>query len=173
MNVGDSEILLDWAGESRLFRLGIGELRAVQAATNYGPQMLWLRASKGEWFVDEIRHVLLQGLSGGGLPIAEAELLLKIWFDNKPLLPSAQIALAVLESVLVGAPDDPLFKKEAAATGAGKKPMNADASHSQSSMEMPQSSDLRPDRSTRSRSGNGTPSSPRTRRTKKADAQDS
>ena len=113
-----AEVRLPFAGEERLFRLGIGQVRAVQERCDAGPLELLGRIKLGTWRVDDVREVLFQGLKGGGLSDAEATRLVAANFDPGPWLPFAALAQAVIAAGVVGAEDEPLGER--AGEGAAK-----------------------------------------------------
>ncbi len=69
------ELVDRFAGEERLFRLELGHLEQVEAATGRGIFAVFDRAFSGTWTLGEVRAVLTHGLIGGGeTPKAAAEL---------------------------------------------------------------------------------------------------
>ena len=104
--------MLTWAGGEHLFKLGFGELRKVQEATDCGPQFLLNRLRDGSWRVDDIVEPIRWGLVGGGLAIAEANKLVKQFVHDTPLYQHTLTAQAVLLAALVGANDEPLTDTE-------------------------------------------------------------
>lgn len=112
----DGVIEIDWGGDIRPFRLGIGELRALQERTGCGPDLLLKRLRDGNWLVDHPREVLRFGLEGGGAAPKEARALLERYFDDVarfPLWPNILVAQAVLGRALAGPADDPAGKAKA------------------------------------------------------------
>ena len=120
------EITLPFGAEERLFRLGIGQIRAIEERCNAGiPELLMrleplMRGVKaqltfsqlqqaqmlGTWRIDDVREVLLQGLIGGGMPSTEAGILIRAVFDEKISLGFAPTAYLVMEAAWHGPPDD-------------------------------------------------------------------
>jgi hypothetical protein len=99
-------VTLDWADGEYPFRLGLGELEAVQEATRAGPAHLLRRLHLGEWFVADLRMPILHGLLGAGMAADRARAMVKTWVDNRPLAESVPIAMTVLAAALHGAPED-------------------------------------------------------------------
>lgn len=122
----DGSIELIWAGETRKFRIAIGEFRGLQEAVNdrrikigaepIGPSaLLHLLRTNNAW-PDDVRDTLKAGLVGGGLEFQKTQRLLLRHFDNKPLLEHMKTAFLVLLAALVGVPDDEPSKKKIAET---------------------------------------------------------
>lgn len=101
--------MYNWDGGEHPFRLGIGQLRALQAATGVGPLFLLGRVAGSQWFVDDIVETVRLGLIGGGMAEPEAKKLVGSIFDeNTPALyRSALLATKILRDAVMGEPDDP------------------------------------------------------------------
>lgn len=120
------EIELPFGAESRLFRLGIGQIRAIEERCNAGIPELLVRLEPlvrgvqakltfrqllqgqllGTWRIDDVREPLLQGLIGGGMGSTEAGVLIRAVFDEQISLNFAPLAYLVLEAAWHGPPDD-------------------------------------------------------------------
>ena len=61
-----------WAGGEHRFRLGIGELRAVEQASDAGVSVVLLRLLGGQWKLDDVLSPIRLGLIGGGMADSEA-----------------------------------------------------------------------------------------------------
>ena len=121
------EITLPFGGEDRLFRLRIGEVRAVEEKTGYGIGYIAFRLASlnaavglgqnigqiiatgaiGPWKVDEVREVMLQGLIGGGMLPVEAKALVDRWVEPFPI-EAAVLAYQVAVSWLAGGKEEPI-----------------------------------------------------------------
>lgn len=101
-----AEVEADFADGERLFRLPIGRWRAVQERCDAGPMELLRRYTDGSWRVDDLREVIRQGLIGGGLAVAEADLLLRTNFDDLPLAQFVPLAQAVVMASVIGVADE-------------------------------------------------------------------
>jgi hypothetical protein len=112
----DGSITFPWADGEYRFRLAIGQLRELQDKSNAGPAELVQRLTVGTWRVDDIRETLRLGLIGGGTKPTEALVLVKRYVDDRPWLENVHPAHAVLMAALVGDPNEPVGKDEAAAT---------------------------------------------------------
>lgn len=90
-----------FGGEIRTFDLPLGSQRAVEAKCGVGlgrvlgrlwSSMATIRTADGErpnpvafdFYGDDVREVLLQGLKGGGMPDAEATKLIANEYDSQP-----------------------------------------------------------------------------------------
>ncbi len=159
-----AEIRIVYPDRERTYRLGIGQLRVLQEITGRGPQDLLNRNLSGTWFVDEVIEVIRQGLLGGGTPVAEVETVLKAYVIEPPAgwLSNIECARGVLISAITQqvAGDD--IEEPPPKDGAGETRTETDGSASPSSTDKEPSSDGRPARSTRSRSGSSGRRSPAT-----------
>ncbi|WP_085044331.1 gene transfer agent family protein [Ensifer aridi] len=99
-----------WEGGEHPFKLNIGELRALQAATGVGPLFLLGRIAGSQWMVDDIIDTVRLGLIGGGMPETEAKQLTnRVFTENTPALyRSALLAVKILRDAVMGEPDDPV-----------------------------------------------------------------
>lgn len=143
------EIALEFGGEERAFRLGIGQWRKVQEACDAGPAELLARLSPafvgiqnglsfgqllasgmlGRWRIEDIREPILQGLLGANMAGPEALKLVKTWVDERPLIESVTTAYQVVLASVVGAEDEnPAGESEAAAAGSQTSPAASTAS---------------------------------------------
>lgn len=96
---GSTEIL--WGGETRRFRLGIGELKRVESIASLGVFEVMRRLTNGSATVSEIRAVLKYGLEGGGANANDAELDVRRYFDAAPKDISVTVAAAVVANALL------------------------------------------------------------------------
>lgn len=103
-----AEVMLDFAGEPRLFRLSIGPVRRVQEKCDAGPLELLSRYIDRTWRIDDVREVILQGLIGGGMAQVAAQSLIEKWFDPEPKQQFVGVAQAAMMAMLVGAEDESL-----------------------------------------------------------------
>lgn len=120
------DIVLDFGGEERTFRLAIGQWRKVQEKCDAGPAELLTRlapafyAAKeglsfeqivgmgfiGKWRIDDVREPILQGLLGANMPGPEALALVKAWVDDRPLLESVALAYKIVLAAVTGPGDE-------------------------------------------------------------------
>lgn len=99
---------LPLCGETRRFRLAIGELEALQEATDVGAAVHLYRLQAGEAYgYRDVRLVLLHGLIGGGLAPTEAHGLAS-GFERASLVELQAVATLVLAAALEGTEDEEL-----------------------------------------------------------------
>lgn len=79
-----SEIIV-WAGGEHSFRLGIGELRAIEQRSNAGCSIVLARLLNSSWYIDDVFGPIRLGLIGGGMPQNEAQKMVdKVAADQSP-----------------------------------------------------------------------------------------
>jgi hypothetical protein len=132
MSSGDGSIMLDWGGETRRFRLKIGQFRELQEAINrprcalgaqpIGPNTFYHLLASGDAWPHEVREVIRLGLIGGGLPLAQVPGLMRRYFDEQPLPESALIAPGIFAAGYAGPPEDQAGKKADAETTTSRSP---------------------------------------------------
>lgn len=109
----DARLVSRVGGTDFEFRLGWGQLVALQEACDAGPFVILDRLGARQWKADDVSVVLLLGLVGAGMTHVEALRIVESWLaDESGRLPveNAALAYAVLGAALVGAPDEPLGK---------------------------------------------------------------
>lgn len=150
------EIVLEFGGEERTFRLGVGQWRKIQEVCDAGPAELLARLSPafaaaqqgigfaeivgmgllGRWRVDDVREPVRQGLLGAldaaGKPVLEAKAVDRLvveYVDERPLLESVVTAYKVVLASVVGVDDEAASgEPRAAAEGAPSSPAASSAS---------------------------------------------
>ena len=110
----DARIELDWADGTYSFRLGWGEFGKLQEACDAGPFVILDRLQSGAWRVEDISGVIRLGLIGAGMEPPKALKLTRAYVEARPPAENLMVAQAVLSAGLVGAPDEPPGKDEAA-----------------------------------------------------------
>lgn len=105
---------LEFGGEERQFRLGVGELARLQEKTGVGPYELHLRLLHGSWRCDDIRETIRLGLIGGGAPPEDAARLVRDHVDERPRMEPLPIAQVVLGVALYGVEDEQPGKSQGA-----------------------------------------------------------
>ena len=102
--------VLVWDGGEHPFKLGIGQLRALQSATGVGPLFLLGRFAGSQWLVDDIIDTVRLGLIGGGMSEVDAKKLTdRVFTENTPALyRSVLVAVKILQLAIMGEPDDPV-----------------------------------------------------------------
>lgn len=63
---------IKWPGGEHEFRLGLGELRALQDHCKAGPERILARLRTGDWYVDDLIEPLRLGLMGAGMAKKDA-----------------------------------------------------------------------------------------------------
>lgn len=114
----DGSVDLEFAGETRRFRLAYGELVRLQERVDAGPFWLidQLRLRGREIRLQHIRHILILGLVGGGMKEPDAVRLVEAETVAKPdWLEWVVVATLVLTEAVTGAAEDPPGKPEAEA----------------------------------------------------------
>ncbi|WP_294932176.1 gene transfer agent family protein [uncultured Paracoccus sp.] len=101
-------VVLRWPGGEHAFRLGLGELRALQQKTDCGPEFILHKITTGRWMIDELREVLRNGLIGAGLSPVEAMKLVDRTFEDTPAISFKAPAVELLAAYLYGPEDDPV-----------------------------------------------------------------
>lgn len=97
---GTGERVADFAGEERIFRLRLGEIRRIEDKCQAGVGEVLRRLCRAvmlldqlggieavsaglEIRADDVRETLLQGLTGGGMPAPEAARLVRREIDDR------------------------------------------------------------------------------------------
>jgi hypothetical protein len=62
-----------WPGGEHDFRLGIGELRAIEQRSDAGSSVVMMRLLTGQFKIDDVFSTLRIGLVGGGMSETEAK----------------------------------------------------------------------------------------------------
>jgi hypothetical protein len=110
----DGSVTIAWGdSEERKFRLPIASLIELQEKCKAGPPEILERLLTNRWRVEDVRETVRLGLIGGGAKPEEALALRARYVDTR-LNETAMVAQAILMSALIGVPDDPVGKDEAA-----------------------------------------------------------
>lgn len=137
---GDAEVVLDFGGQPRLFRIRLGELESIQHDCEAGPGMIAQRLARGvlvmeqagkastlaliaaglgEWNVRDVRQTIWHGLRGGGMATDEATGLVRRELDARGLIgliEAIPIAFAAITASTLGPKDEPVGEFAAAAS---------------------------------------------------------
>jgi hypothetical protein len=111
-------VTLDWVGGRHDFALDLGGLRAVQAATDTGPNLVLQRLRFGQWRVDDVISVLEQGLIRAGMDKAKVLPLVTTTAERHGLQQLVGTAYLVLATALIGPTDDKVGDPEGEPPGA-------------------------------------------------------
>jgi hypothetical protein len=68
----DAETIV-WPGGEHAFRLGIGELRAIEQRSDAGCAVVMMRLLSSAWKIDDVIAPIRLGLVGGGMTEPEAQ----------------------------------------------------------------------------------------------------
>lgn len=139
------EVTIDWGGEAeRTFRLGIGQIRALQEKTGAGPLGIAARCQiaaaalayqrQGDWValsrldltqiaeMPQVREALLQGLLGMNMALPVADKLVRDWVDERPLAENLVACVAVCTASVYGVEQEKSAgEPEAVEEGAGSQ----------------------------------------------------
>ena len=102
-----------WAGDERTFRLGIGELLALQDKLDAGPAEIATRLRNGNWRVQDIQETFRIGLIGAGEDAKKAKALVDENIAPGRIQSNVLLAFAIIVSALQGDENDPVGKEQA------------------------------------------------------------
>jgi hypothetical protein len=168
------EIYLDWAGERRLFRLRLGELRKIQEETGCGPTGLAARCMMSLGALQTmrerdlgslakvaagpfaeppaVRFTILQALLGADVPSGEATALVKTWCDEGGFADNLLAVYQICMAAILGPEDEQVGETEGGrSTTTTRSPK--EASGSRTTTEPARSQVSARAKSTNSRSG--------------------
>jgi hypothetical protein len=104
---------LDWGDGTYRFALPLAQLEELQTLCDAGPIVIAGRLEAGMWKLADVYQTLRLGLIGGGMEPVKALRLVKTYVADRPWLENVMPALAVLQAVLIGKPDEPVGKSPA------------------------------------------------------------
>ncbi|WP_374833899.1 gene transfer agent family protein [Paenochrobactrum pullorum] len=110
----DAKIELTWADGDYTFRLGWGELEALQEACEAGPWVILERLFTKQCLVGDISNVIRQGLIGGGLEPVAATKLVRTYIEKRPPAENLLFATVILQAAIQGAAEEPVGEPPAA-----------------------------------------------------------
>lgn len=85
-----------WAGGEHSFRLGIGELRAIEQATDAGVSVVLMRLLGQQWKIDDVLSPIRVGLTGAGMEPEKAK-----WALDRALETASPYALAITAAAIL------------------------------------------------------------------------
>jgi hypothetical protein len=97
---------LVWPGGEHSFRLGIGELRALEQRTNVGSFVSMTRLLTSQWHIDDVVATIRLGLVGAGMPDHEAKKVLEKALDIASPHALAITAATILNHSIMWEEDD-------------------------------------------------------------------
>ncbi|WP_052699655.1 gene transfer agent family protein [Martelella endophytica] len=98
-----AELISEWAGKDRLFRLSFGDVMDLeQACRGDAIGEILLRVAAGKYRLEDVYQVIRIGLIGGGVGKVEAKRLSDAHFDLYPLADNAALAAEILTALFAG-----------------------------------------------------------------------
>lgn len=97
-----AEIIKEWAGTDRLFRLTFGGVMDLEEACGAAIGQIFIRVAGGQFRVADVYHTIRLALVGGGMPLIDAKRLMHAHFDTRPYMDNAAVAGEILASLMVG-----------------------------------------------------------------------
>lgn len=143
----DGSVVLQWGDEETVFRLRLGEWRRIQERCDAGPGEIYRRLVTvamamekgftlaqaaavgmiGDWRVDDMREVIVQGLIGGGRSELEARALVQRRVDDVvDFKAHLALAFAIVRAGLGDVTDE--ASGEVKGAGSRRKPRSRKAS---------------------------------------------
>ncbi|BCH32640.1 hypothetical protein MesoLjLc_45700 [Mesorhizobium sp. L-8-10] len=98
--------MIVWAAGEDTFRLGIGELRAIEQRSDAGVSVVLMRLLGGAWKVDDVINPIRLGLIGGGLSEADARKKVDAATESANLYELAVTAAEVMRRFVIWEGDD-------------------------------------------------------------------
>lgn len=96
------DVITEWAGKERLFRLTFGGVLDLEQATGSGVGEIFLRVAGGRFGVKDVYHTIRLALIGGGLGILDAKRIMDAHFDTRPYLENSALAGQILSDLMTG-----------------------------------------------------------------------
>jgi len=98
-----ADLIRDWAGQERLFRLTFGGVLDLQEARHGEPVgAIFVRIATGRFDARDVWQVIRLALVGGGMSPVEAKRLMDDHFDAHPYLQHAELAGDILTALMTG-----------------------------------------------------------------------
>jgi hypothetical protein len=155
MSANGTRSIIWQGGEDQFCLAKVGLIFDLEEKCRAGIGLIYARLASGSYGLNDVREPIRLGLIGGGMTPEKAMASVKNNVDanESGLAPSILVALAVLEAVLVGVPDDPVGKGEPAEAPKTGSTTQMDASDAQKSSESEAGSSGPPERPRNRRSG--------------------
>lgn len=103
-----AELIREWAGTERLFRLTFGGVMDLeQACGGTGIGVIFQRISTGRFEARDVHECIRLALIGGGMGPLDAKRLMASHFDKRGYLDNAQVAGDILLAVMAGVEPEP------------------------------------------------------------------
>ncbi len=114
------EVIREWAGKERLFRLKFGNVLDLEQAVGSGVGEIFLRVAGGRFGVKDVYHTIRLGLIGAGTGLIDAKRLMEAHFDQRPYLENATLAGEILSDLMTGI--EPVADKDGQEGKGGHEP---------------------------------------------------
>lgn len=139
---GVGSVPITWAnGEDNFCLARVREILQLEDKCGAGMGEIVQRLERGTWFLNDIRETIRLGLIGGGKTPEQAMKIVRLCVDGRPLSESILVARLILTAALVGVPDDPVGKMEAAEAATGPEAMDQASSIPTAASAAPPSSE--------------------------------
>ena len=97
-----------WAGGEHPFRLGIGELRAIEQRSDAGVAVVLMRLLSSQFKIDDVIGVIRLGLIGGGMAERDAQKALEAALEvSSPYALAVPAADILRRFIMWETPDQP------------------------------------------------------------------
>lgn len=96
------EVVQEWAGKERVFRLTFGGVLDLEQATGDGIGVIFARVAGGGFKIGYVYHTIRLALIGGGVGILDAKRLMDAHFDTRPYMQNAGLAGQILADLMTG-----------------------------------------------------------------------
>lgn len=99
------DLVEEWAGKERLFRLNFGGVLDLEEAIGEGIGNVFIRVAGGRFGAKDVYHTIRLSLIGGGMSIIDARRVMESHFDRRPYLENAALAGQILAALMTGVED--------------------------------------------------------------------
>jgi hypothetical protein len=96
------DVIKEWAGKERLFRLNFGAVLDLEEAIGEGIGHVFIRVAGSRFSVKDVYHTIRLALIGGGESVVRVDGLMKNHFDTRPYLENAALAGEILTALMAG-----------------------------------------------------------------------
>jgi len=97
-----AELIRDWAGKDRTFRLLFGDVLDLEQACDAAIGTIYARVVAGQFRAGDLWHTIRLALIAGGMEAVRAKALLVDQFDRKPYVDHAALAAEILIAIMTG-----------------------------------------------------------------------
>lgn len=97
-----ADVIREWAGKERLFRLTFGSVLDLEQACGEGIGQVFIRVAQGYFRASDVYDVIRLSLIGGGASVIDAKRLMHRHFDTRPYLENAALAGDILAALMTG-----------------------------------------------------------------------